>query len=381
MTFFPTGKLPADVLMRLLAESSPVDRRLLVGPGVGIDCAVIDLENGNCLVAKSDPITFATDAIGWYAVHVNANDIATMGASPRWFLATILLPAGRSDEALVESIFRQMREACADIGAALVGGHTEMTFGIDRPIVVGSMLGEVARDRLITPTGARVGDALILTKRVAVEATSILAREKAAQLADRFDEAYLARARRFLIQPGISVVRDAEVAVAAGRVHAMHDPTEGGLATGLHELATATGYGMEIDARAVPIYPETQALCAAFEIDPWGVIASGSMLMTVEATDAETVVAALHAAKVEAAVIGHVVARERGVQLRHESGLRPLKTFERDEITKVFEQPRLGVMVGRAPHRDRARLASNLRLSIFDLCRQSQPPQFFLFFQ
>jgi len=337
MAIFPTGKLPAEQLTRLLAEIAPADRRVLVGPGVGVDCAVIDVGNGNCLVAKSDPITFATDAIGWYAVHVNANDIATTGASPRWFLATILLPEGKSDAALVESIFDQMREACGEVGATHVGGHTEVTYGIDRPIVVGSMLGEVTRDRLITPSGARVGDALLLTKRVAVEATSILAREKARELIGRFDLAYLRHARRFLTDPGISVVRDAQVAIGAGRVHAMHDPTEGGLATGLYELAAAANVGLEIEAQAVPIYPETQALCEAFGIDAWGVIASGSMLMAVEADDAVAIAEALRAARIDASIIGRVVERERGVMLRDASGVTPLKTFARDEIAKVFE--------------------------------------------
>ena len=337
MTSFPVGKLPSHVLASLLAKSAPADRRVLLGPGVGLDCAVIDLENGNCLVAKSDPITFATDEIGWYAVHVNANDVATTGASPRWFLATILLPEGRSDAAMVESIFDQMRAACGEIGAALVGGHTEITLGIDRPIVVGAMLGEVARDALVTPMGARPGDALLMTKRLAVEATSILAREKASELIGRFDLPYLYHARRFLHDPGISVVRDAQVATAAGRVRAMHDPTEGGLATGLHELATAASAGLDIDTRAVPIYPETQALCAAFGIDVWGVIASGSLLLAVHPDDAAPILDALRAEKIEAWRIGRVVERERGVMVVDASGARPLKTFERDEITKALE--------------------------------------------
>ncbi len=337
MAIFPIGKLPADQLARLLAEMAPADRRVLAGPGLGVDCAVIDFGGGACLVAKSDPITFVTDAIGWYAVHVNANDIATTGASPRWFLATILLPEGKSDAVLVESIFDQTRQACREIGAALVGGHTEVTYGIDRPIVVGSMLGEVARDRLITPAGARPGDALLLTKRVAVEATSILAREKARELAGRFDAVFLDRARRFLTEPGISVVRDAQVATAAGHVHAMHDPTEGGLATGLRELAIAANVGLEIEAQAVPMYAETLALCEALGLDAWGVIASGSMLMAVEAGEAGAIVDALRAARIEASLIGRVVEPERGVTLRDTSGARPLKTFARDEIAKVFE--------------------------------------------
>ena len=337
MTGFPAGKLPPDVLSRLLASAGPTDPRLIVGPGVGFDCAVIDMGGGRCLVAKSDPITFATDEIGWYAVHVNANDVATTGASPRWFMATLLLPEGRTDSALVESIFDQTRAACAEIGASLIGGHTELTLGIDRPIVVGAMLGEVARERLITPAGARVGDALVLTKRIAVEATSILAREKAADLVGRAGLPNLHHARRFLHDPGISVVTDARVALDAGRVHAMHDPTEGGLATGLRELAVAAKLGLEIDSGAVPVYPETRALCEPFGIDPWGVIASGSLLLAVDPEDAEAIVAALRLAHIEASVIGRVMPLAQGVMVRDASGAWPLRTFARDEIVKAFE--------------------------------------------
>lgn len=336
MAIFPTGKLPAEQLTRLLAEIAPADRRVLVGPGVGVDCAVIDVGNGNCLVAKSDPITFATDAIGWYAVHVNANDIATTGASPRWFLATILLPEGKSDAALVESIFDQMREACGEVGATHVGGHTEVTYGIDRPIVVGSMLGEVARDRLITPSGARVGDALLLTKRVAVEATSILAREKARELIGRFDLAYLRHARRFLTDPGISVVRDAQVAIGAGRVHAMHDPTEGGLATGLWEMADASGRGLEVEEAALPILPEGRALCEAFGLDPLGAIASGALLLTAPASDAPQIVAALQAEGIAAYIVGRM-SDTPGVRLHGAGAAAPLHRPLRDEITRLFE--------------------------------------------
>ena len=174
---FPLGKLPADVLARLLENIQPADPRVIVGPGIGLDAAVIDMGD-RLLVAKSDPITFATDSIGWYAVQVNANDIATTGATARWFLATLLLPESHADAAMAESIFSQIHSACAAISVSLVGGHTEITYGLDRPIVVGAMLGEVTRDRLVRPSGAQPGDALLLTKGIAVEGTAIIARER-----------------------------------------------------------------------------------------------------------------------------------------------------------------------------------------------------------
>ena len=337
MSPWPVGKLPPQDLARLLSALTSDDPSVLLGPGIGRDCAILDIGGDQFLVAKSDPITFAIDEIGWYAVQINANDVATTGASPRWFLATVLLPQDSPPD-LIDRVLDQIRLACAGVGATVVGGHTEVTYDLTRPIVVGTLLGLVPRDQLILPTGARPGDAVILTKRLAVEATSIIAREKSADLIGSFDLAYLHHCRRFLHDPGISVVRDAQIATQAGHIHAMHDPTEGGLATALHELAIASETDLEIDTEAVPIYPETQALCDFYQLDPWGVIASGSLLIAVEAAYADQVASALQAAKIEAAVIGHVVAKstQPTVMARHAATLKPLPTFPRDEIARLF---------------------------------------------
>jgi hydrogenase maturation factor len=336
MSLLPTGKLPPADLARLLAALAPTDPRVLVGPGIGLDCAVLDLGEGRCLVAKADPVTFATEDIGWYAVQVNANDVATSGALPRWFLATVLLPAGRADLALAETILNDIARACRAIGAELVGGHTEVTHGLDHPVVSGAMLGEVARHDLILPSRAVPGDRLVLTKRLAIEATALLAREKAAELAARFDPEMLERARGFLARPGLSVLPDARAALAAGGVHAMHDPTEGGFATAVHELATAAGVGVEIQADAVPVYPETHLLCEHFGLDPWGVIASGSLLLAVTESETAAVVGRLRAAGIEASVVGHVLEAARSVCVRDASGVHPLRAFERDEVARLF---------------------------------------------
>jgi hydrogenase maturation factor len=333
----PLGKLPPDRLARLLQQIAVNDPSVLLGPGIGRDCAVIDFGGDQLLVAKSDPITFATDEIGWYAVQVNANDVATTGATPRWFLATVLLPQVATPEE-IDRIFDQMRAACLDIGVTIVGGHTEVTYDLTRPIVLGTLLGTVTPDRLITPDGARPGDVIILTRRLAVEATSIIAREKAAELTGVFDAVFLRRCRRFLHEPGISVVRDAQIALQAGHIHAMHDPTEGGVATALNEMAVAAQVELQISPQAVPIYPETQRLCDHFDLDPWGVIASGSLLLAVEAADVDRVVENLRLQSIEANVIGRVLDRsDRPIVLAEIEGHRePLRSFERDEIAKLF---------------------------------------------
>ncbi|MBC7249864.1 MAG: hydrogenase expression protein [Anaerolineae bacterium] len=333
----PLGKLPAEDLADLLHRYARVDERVVVGPGIGVDATVIAFCD-RLLVAKTDPITFATDEIGWYAVNVNANDVACLGATPRWFLATLLLPEGCTDRALAERIFAQMAAACRELGVSLCGGHTEITYGLERPIVVGQMLGEAARDALVVPGGAQAGDVVILTKGIAVEATAIIARERGAELAGCFAEEFLARCRDFLHRPGISVVRDAHIATACTRVHAMHDPTEGGLATGLWELAQAARVGLIVDQEQIPVLPETAALCAEFGLDPLGVIASGALLVVVAAEDGERVVNGLQEAGVAARIIGRVIEPGEGVLLRLPGGqTQAFPRFPRDEITRLFE--------------------------------------------
>ena len=226
------GKLPNSLLKQMLAGLRADDPRVLVGPGVGEDAAHISF-GGSTLIAKADPVTFATDMIGWYAVNVNANDIAASGGTPRWFLATVLLPEGE-DSAGASAIFDQMREAAGELGVELIGGHTEVTIGLPRPIVCGAMLGEAPASKALSTSGARVGDSVILTRGIAVEGTSILARELPDKLkAGGVGEEVIDRAANYLFDPGISVVAAARVAMESGGVTAMHDPTEGGLATAL----------------------------------------------------------------------------------------------------------------------------------------------------
>jgi len=332
----PIGKLPPDHLARLLAKHARSDPRLIVGARVGEDAAVIDMGD-RYLIAKTDPITFATDEIGWYAVNVNANDVACTGGVPRWFLATLLLPEGKTNTTLVDTIFAQMAEACARLDVTLVGGHTEITYGLDRPVVVGQMLGEVSPDCLVATEGVRPGDDIILTKGVAVEGTAIIAREKADELGETFDSEYLRRCQGFLHNPGISVVLDAQIAQAAGTVHAMHDPTEGGLATGLWEMAMAANVGLEIDEAAIPILPETAALCARFGLDPLGVIASGALLIACPPSETAKILAAMESEGIPAAPVGRAVESKQECTLVGPDSKRPLPTFTRDEIARLFE--------------------------------------------
>ena len=332
----PVGKLPPEILARLLAAAPVDDPRVLLGPGVGLDCAVIDLGE-KLLVCKSDPVTFATDQLGAYLVQVNANDLATTGATPSWLLVTLLLPENAADEAMAERLMAQIGDACRELGIALVGGHTEITYGLDRPVAVGALLGLVDRDRLVTPRGARPGDRLLLTKSVPIEATAILARERSERLRDLLSVADIAEAQGYLKDPGIGVTRDARLALDAGRVTAMHDPTEGGLAAALWELAQASGRGVRFDPAAVPVTPLSGRVCAAFSIDPLTAIASGSLLLTAPSRDVELICPALEEQGIPCTEIGEVTEGPPRVLQRTRSGWEPYPLPERDGLARVFE--------------------------------------------
>jgi hydrogenase maturation factor len=330
---FPVGKLPHELLARLLDEYKPHDPRVILGPGVGLDCAVVDF-NGLCLVMKSDPITFTSRELGWYAVHVNANDVATTGAPPKWFLATLLLPEQGCEESLVRSIFQEIGDACRSVGAQLLGGHTEVTSGLERPIICGTMLGEVPRDRLITPRGARPGDRILLTKGVPIEATSILAHEFRDRL-QSLPPSLLDRARGYLHDPGISVVPEALAAAEAGGVTAMHDPTEGGLASGLWELARASNTGIVVDFEAIPIPHESLEVCSALGLDPLAAIASGALLLTVRAVKSARVLEAIASRGIRVCEIGRVV-EGADVAMRRKGKTELLVWPERDALATLF---------------------------------------------
>ena len=334
---FPLGKLPSDMLAELLSKVSDADPGIIVGPGVGLDAAVLDL-GARYLVAKTDPITYATDQVGWYAVHVNANDVACMGGTPRWFLATLLMPESQADEDLATTIFEQIMQACEALDVSLVGGHTEITFGIDRPIVMGCMLGEVDPHRLVTPAAIEVGDVVILAGGVPIEATAIIALEKADELEGQFEAEFLSRCANFLVEPGISVVAAAQAAQASGEVHAMHDPTEGGLATGLWELAQASRTALLVQESAIHVVPEGGILCEHYGLNPLSCIASGALLLVAAPESARQMVSALNDRGISAAAIGEVIRRGvPSVTLVSETGSRPMALPERDEITKLFE--------------------------------------------
>ena len=336
-TRLPIGKLPAADLAALLARLPARDDRVIVGPRPGEDAAVLAFGE-TALVVATDPVTFATDRIGSYAVHVNANDVAVLGARPRWFFAVVLLPEASATAEVAAAIMHDVAHTCDALGAQVCGGHTEITAGLDRPVVIGQMLGEVPLVRLIRKARIAPGDLVLLTQGAAIEGTAILARERHDTLARRLSAGQIADAERLLVDPGISVVTAALTAAAAADVHAMHDPTEGGIVSGLLELAAPSGCGLHVFGDRVPILPSTQAVCEVFGLDPLRLIASGSLLVAAVPDQIDLVHAALAARGIPSSLVAEIRPAADGVTMARRGRVEPLELPARDEIARVFEQ-------------------------------------------
>lgn len=337
MEVFETGKLSSHYLAKLLGRIEINDERVVVGPGIGEDAAVVDMGN-RYLIVKSDPITFVAERIGWYVVHINANDIAAMGGVPRWFLVTMLLPEGKTNRKLIEGIMDDLNESCKELGITLVGGHTEITPGLRNPILAGTMLGETTRDRLIRNGSIAEGDFLYIVKGIAIEATSVIARDRREDVIRRFGERFYKRCVNFIVDPGISIVEDAVKVHENLKVSGMHDPTEGGVLNGGYEMAVGSGVGLELYLDEIPVYPETKALCDFFKISPYSSLASGALLVAVNPGDAERL-ELLFSKDGEFGVkrIGRFLKKgERMYVVRN--GIRtPVEPSGKDEVTKIIK--------------------------------------------
>jgi len=246
-TALPTGKIPVGLLADLLSELPSSPPELLLGPRIGEDACAIRVPGG-VLVAATDPITLTSDQPGRFSVIVNANDVAVMGVRPQWFLAVALVPAGTT-QATIRELFASIGRSLVQIGAHLVGGHTELTAAVTQPLVVGQMLGLAETGKFVTTGGVRPGDIVVQVGPTPIEGAALLARE-AADLLGGLDPAILKAAREALDRPGNAVVEQALSAAGLGAT-ALHDPTEGGLASGLHEMAAASRVCLRIDRESI----------------------------------------------------------------------------------------------------------------------------------
>ena len=297
----PHGKIPVEILRDIVFRNLGVKRKeVVLGPSVGFDGAVLDIGDKS-LIVSIDPITGAVERIGWLAVNINANDVATFGVKPEFLFSCILLPEG-VDRETVETICAQMDKAARELEIAIAGGHCEVTPGIKNPIVAGCIMGLTEKGNYVTAGGAKPGDKLILTKSAGIEGTAILASDRESQLRKAVDSSTLKRAKEFFKK--ISVVKEAILAFKTGGVHAMHDPTEGGVLGGIYEMTDASNVGVKVFEEKIPVEQETVEICEFFQIDPLQLISSGALLVSVDSNLADKIVETLRNHGIEAAVIG-----------------------------------------------------------------------------
>jgi HAD superfamily hydrolase (TIGR01509 family) len=328
------GKLPQDLLDNFLNEFEFSDPSVLNWPGIGEDTAAVDVSEEEVVVITSDPITFATNAIGEYAVLVNANDIATSGGTPRWFLSTLLFPVNTTASE-IRAVMAELASVCKRCNITLCGGHTEITDGVSRTIINGMMIGSVHRDHFLDKKDMRPGDQIILTKGVAIEGTALIAREFGQQLMDLgVNKGIIERSQAFISR--ISVLGEAKIAADIDGVKALHDITEGGIATALEEFSISGGFGMKIQLGQIPILPETKAVCAPFNINPLGLIGSGSLLICCRPESLKRLQDELTTADIEAAVIGSVIDAEPGIMAMDDQENVDWPRFDVDEITRLY---------------------------------------------
>ena len=300
----PVGKIPTEILKSVIFQNLGVKRKeVVLGPAAGFDGAVIDVGNKS-LILSMDPITGAIERLGWLAVNINANDVATFGVEPAFFLSCILLPENANKE-IVETISVQMDKAARKLGIAIIGGHCEVTPGLANPIVVGCTMGITEKGNYVTAGEAKPGDKLILTKSAGIEGTAILATDREEQLKKALTPEMLQNAKKSY--NNISVVQDALTAFKTGRVNAMHDPTEGGVTGGIHEIADASNLGVKIFEEKIHIQPETIKICNFFQIDPLQLISSGALLISAGSKFADEIIEELNRNQIQASVIGELL--------------------------------------------------------------------------
>ncbi len=333
------GKVPPSVLKKIvLSRLGATDKRVLLGPSIGEDASVIDF-GSKALVVHSDPITGSVENVGWLAVNVCTNDIATRGVQPLWILTVILLPENFTETEL-KNVTDQIDEAAKQLGVAVVGGHSEVTSGINRPVIITTAIGETVNKKFVQTGGAKIGDSLIITKGVAIEGTAILAHELGSILRRKIGSAAIHRAKKLIKMT--SVIKDALTAVEVGgnSVHAMHDATEGGVAGGLQEIAWASDVGILAYEDKMPIHAETQAICKALGLDPLRTISSGTLIISAGAESAEKIVASLIQKGIQASIIGKILDKKDGTYIIREKGVRKINLSRpvKEEIWKVLEK-------------------------------------------
>ncbi len=320
------GKLPPDLLQKLV-EGFVIHDSVSIGPGIGFDSAVIDIGK-EYLVVTSDPITFVTEDIGYYTVAVNINDIAVTGAEPSFMTLTVLISQEDADSEKVSKIFNDVRNTAREYGISVIGGHTEVTPSIESTITSATMMGFVEKHKLVRQDGAKPGDVVVMMGLAGVEGTSIIAREL--DLSGSFSTEEIERMKNFYRDPGIIILDKVRCLKKFTTPTSMHDPTEGGIAQAIHELARASNTGFLIEFEKIPVHPLTLKLSKILDFNYLGLISSGSLIATVKESEVSRISCP------DLKIIGKVTEKSSGVKLLRQGRVEDLPRFPQDEITKIL---------------------------------------------
>lgn len=325
-----TGKVPEAILKRSVFKQLTVKRKeILIGPNIGEDCSVGQFGPDELFALSCDPITGAVKDIGSLAVHITANDLAACGAEPVGIMLTVLLPKDFPEEDL-KSIIKDVGITCEQLNLQVMGGHTEVTTAVIQPILCVTGIGKLKRDKLLTPKKVKEGQDVVMTKWAGLEGTAIIAAHKEEELKKHYNNEFIEKAK--ILNQYISVVPESKIATEHG-VTIMHDATEGGLFGALWELAASARKGIEIILDKIPIKQETIEICEYFELNPYKLISSGSMLMVTD--NGHSLVDKLMADGIQATVIGKITGGNDRIVIQDETR-RSLEPAKSDELYKVF---------------------------------------------
>ncbi len=323
------GKIPESVLKRSVFKQIHHRREeVLIRPNVGEDCSYVDTSLAEVMVLSSDPITGTIKDVGHLAAHITANDIASSGAEMIGIMVTLLLPEETTEQTLKE-IMTELEDSCRELNIEIMGGHTEVTAAVNQPIASITGVGRLTKEDMVTTSGLKPGQDIVMTKWAGLEGTAIIAKAKEEELLTRYTRDFIAGAKNFMDY--ISVVKEAKIGKQY-EVTSMHDVTEGGVYGALWEIAEASNVGLEIWLKSIPIRQETVEICEFYDLNPYLLISSGSMLMGT--FRGRELVAALEEAGIPAAVIGKVNKGNDRVVINEEEK-RFLEPPKCDELYKV----------------------------------------------
>lgn len=323
------GKVPNEVLQKLVLDRIKYNRsEVVLRPKIGEDCTAVDFGDYIC-VLSTDPITGAVNEVGRLAVHISCNDVASCGVEPIGLMLTILMPQEATESDLGE-IMKQICTTAASLNVDIIGGHTEVTAAVNRFVITSTALGRAVKGKLVTTSGAKPGDSIIITKTAGIEGTAIIAHDKEEELLKLLDADTVKRAKNFI--ENISVVKEGIIAGNFG-ASAMHDVTEGGVLGAIWELTEASGVGAIVFRDKIPVEKETLKISEVYGIDPLKLISSGCMLITCQ--NGEGLVNELRKNGIKSSIIGTITS-DGNKFIEYENKREEIEPPQADELYKAI---------------------------------------------